>query len=542
MAVHSARGARRKPRPQVAKMNTLPSPVGGVDGRVPVSANNPNVCLYAFNVVPSEYGLRVRNGYREWAVGVPASNGTGVGTIIPFTAADDTHRLFAVSSNGIYDVTDNTGSVVEKLLFNNQGLGAGVGVFTHYLSDAGDDYLFYADGINGLFRYSKETDIWEQAPNITGVDVTQINFIVSHKLRLWFCIRDEATAYYLPISSIAGEAEPFAFGSTFKHGGNLVGLYSWTVDGGAGVDDYLVGLSRAGDVIPFQGSDPTSSNWSTVGTYFVGALAHGNRCASQYGGNLTLLSSFGITQLSDLLRGVDPTNVESETIGAKIATILRNVMDEYRNEDGWDVKYLPSEGALAITAPQNLDGTYIQYVYNITTQGWGFWRGLAITSIDTWRGVTYFGDSEGRVCAMDVAKDNILLEPDPNDEFNGVPIPFSLLTSYGNYGSPSMFKIGQTIRPDFLTTDVVSFAAKFTYDYDLTQGGYAGDSPERSSSIWDGGLWDSALWSESTLANFNRVGGGAGMGRYVAVAINGTAVSGTIIASMDITWTVGKNL
>lgn len=543
LAVHSARGAKRKPRPQVAQMNTLPSPIRGIDGRVPVSANNPSVCLYAYNLVPSEYGVQVRNGYREWQTGLDTLDGEGVGTLIPFTSSSAEDKLFVATSEGIFDVTVAGDAPVEKVAFGASSIGAGKGVYTHYLSSAGDDYIYYADRVNGLFRYDFALDTWIIAPDITGVNVATIDFVVSHKLRLWFCVKDSAQAYYLPIDSIQGAVASFNFGSTFKHGGDLIGLYSWTVDGGEGVDDYLVGISRAGDVIPFKGSDPTQPDWSTVGTYFVGAMAAGNRSASQYGGNVTILSSFGVTQLSDLLRGVDPrVNEDQDTIGAKISSIIRTDMVQYRASEGWDIKYLPAEGSLIITSPQKISGVWLQYVYNLTVGGWGFWRDAPVASIDTWRGVTYFGTKDGRVCAMDVSKDEVLLDPPPENEFNGVPIKFSLLTSYGNYDAPSKFKVGQTIRPDFLAKGDVSFDAKFLYDYDISAQQYGGDAGSSGATLWDVGVWDVGVWADDQLSNFNRMGGGSGIGRYVAIAITGTALSDTVLASMDITWTVGGNL
>jgi hypothetical protein len=542
LAVHSARGAKKKPRPQVAEMNTLPSPIQGIDGRIPVSANNPNVCLYSYNLVPSEYGVQVRNGYREWQIDVPDVTSQGVGTIIPFTAGDGSHKLFAATADGIYDVTVLGGTPALKVAFTLQDTGAGKGVYTHYISDAGADYIFYADRVNGLYRYDFDIDTWQVAPSITGVAVGLIDFVVSHKLRLWFCARDSAEGFYLPINSIQGAAASFSWGSTFKHGGDLIGLYSWTVDGGEGVDDYLVGISRSGDVIPFKGSDPTQADWATVGTYFVGAMPAGNRSASQYGGNVTLLSAFGVTQLSDLLRGVDPRVAGEDTIGAKIASLIRTDMAQYRNDEGWDIKYIPAEGSIIITSPQKLSGVWLQYVYNIPVQGWGFWREVPVTSMDTWQGVTYFGTPDGRVCVMDVSKDNVLLTPPPEDEFNGSPINFSLLTSYGNFGSPSAFKVGQMVRPDFLSKGTVTFSAVFKYDYDLGQEVYGGDGGDSAASTWDGAFWDSAYWVDNQLTNYNQVGGGAGIGRYVAVAITGSAPADTVLASMDVFWTVGGSL
>jgi hypothetical protein len=47
------------------------------------------------------------------------------------------------------------------------------------------------------------------------------------------------------VNALYGTVTSWDFGSKFKHGGNLVGLWSWTVDGGIGIDDYLVAIAPA---------------------------------------------------------------------------------------------------------------------------------------------------------------------------------------------------------------------------------------------------------------------------------------------------------
>ena len=310
LAIHNpAPGTRGRPSPQTSKHGRFPAPIGGMDTRVSFSSNNPNVCLYCYNLVPSEYSLRVRDGFREWQIDILGE----VGTIIPFDGKDDSlinDKLFVATTDGIYDVTEVGGTPVKKVDFNDKSFDAGKGTFTNYLSSADDQFIYYADSKNGLFRYTADTDEWLPADDLDfpGIPegVASINFVVVHKLRIWFGVSNSAIAYYLEIDAIQGTTTPFNFGIKFKHGGNLIGLYNWTVDGGDGVNDYLIAVSRAGDVLPYVGSDPSQPDWSLVGTYFIGQMAKGHRAASQYGGITAFLSTFGITEMSYLLRGVDP--------------------------------------------------------------------------------------------------------------------------------------------------------------------------------------------------------------------------------------------
>ncbi len=540
MAIHNvSRGGYGRPSPHASQHTRLPAPIKGIDTRVGLASNDPLICIYAYNLVPSEYALRLRDGYREWAVDLVDGTSSGVKTIIPFKSSaggNVNDRLWAVTNEGIWDVTTFDTPVL-KLSFANSDPEAGNGVYSHYVDNADNEFLYYADSLNGLFEYTQDTDTWALADDITGVDPLLINFVVVHKLRIWFCLRNSTTAYYFPITSGSGAAIAFNFGGKFKHGGTLIGLYNWSVDGGNGINDYLVAISSSGDVLPYTGSDPTADDWSIVGTYFIGVMAKGNKCASQYGGNTTLLSAFGITQMSDLLQGVDPRGNEDDSIGARISPAIRRDMQLYRDFDGWDIKFLQKNGILIVTTPVRDDGTYIQYVYNHSIRAWGLWRGLPILSIDSWNDEIYFGSIDSKVYSMDADKDNILIIPE--DEINGLPIEFSMLHNYSDLDDPSTYKRGKLIRPDFLAPVNPSYIAKFFYNYEVGEIGVIPFSDTFNIALWDDAVWDKDVWATTDLLNFDRIIGGSGMGRYVSVAVKGEGLAGTSLISVDITWDTG---
>ena len=352
MAIHSpSKGTYSRVSPHSSKHGKLPSPAKGMDARVPMSSNDPSVCIYAFNITPSEYGLSIRKGFREHVIGVDDGLGLGVTTIIPFegsTSGSSEDRLFAVNNEGIWDVTTPDSLPILKISFPSSSQNAGHGTFCHYIDGADNEFLFYADSLNGLYEYSSALDTWGKPTEITGVDVDEINFVVVHKLRVWFCVKDSPIAWYLPIESKKGVAEPFNYGGKFKHGGNLIGLFNWTVDGGSGVDDILVAVSRAGDVLPYKGADPSSADtWSLVGTYFVGQVPRGPFFGSEHGGELFILSEYGLTSMNDLLKGVDSNALQGvdnaqNSISGAITGVLRDRLSGSINEYGWQVKKAPN--------------------------------------------------------------------------------------------------------------------------------------------------------------------------------------------------------
>lgn len=551
MAIHPNRRSVRK-TPVTAKANTMIAPAGGIDATTILSAGNPLYSIYSINLLPSEYGLQVRKGYREWQIGVDNGAGISINTIIPFGGLDNDSsddRLFAVSNEGIWNVTPNEGVPSLDVTFADQTVDAGFGVYVHMTTNAQEELLFYADSSNGLHQYSGATGLWT-IPAITGTGspspaedlvIGNVNFVTSHNGRLWLIERDKSKAWYLDIDAIAGAATEFFFGPKLPHGGNLAGLFPWTIDSGTGIDDYLVAVGRSGDVLPYRGTDPGSADaWELSGKWFIGAIPKGSKFGTQDGGDLNLLSAYGLTSMNELVVGTDGKNIDASEETRKISLIVRDAMEAARRENGWDVSVIPSQSNLLISRPQKNSESYIQYVRHTTTQGWGLWRDVPMSSFDEWNGKVYIGTKDLRVLVMDVTVDNQLITP--VQQINGDAIKFSVLTNYQDLGEPSLKKRGKYIRPYFISSAKPGSTSKFRYDYDLSEVINTAADPVSSNNNWDVGLWDEALWGSSTLSGQVSVSGSFGMGVNLAIAMSGTSRVATTLISWDIQWDTGGPL
>jgi len=417
---------------------TFPASVGGINAVDSLMMMPPQDCIYSYNLMPSEYGMRLRRGYREWATGCVESPqraaDVDVHTIIPFESniQDDTNnRLFAVTAEGIWDVTlFNTIIPVQEIVFTQTASPSGYGVWAEFTGDAAGSgprghYLFYADGLNGIWQYEEATDLWTQPPSgiaatdwfynlggvITAFPVDDIAFVMVFKQRIWVILEDEDDAWYLPIASVTGELKKFVFGSKMPHGGNLVGLWNWTVDGGNGVDDMMVAIGHGGDVIVYQGEDPEitpdGSNigaWSTRGTWFIGELPQSRRVVADYGPDLYVLSTFGVTSLNDLLRG---NPIFGETPSRKINRFLRADVETGKSSPAWQLVTHPAEGFLQIITPKPAQTPYVQYTQNLQTAAWGFWESVPIFGASSWSGDYYMAGPDGVVYINDGPLDNV---------------------------------------------------------------------------------------------------------------------------------------
>jgi hypothetical protein len=545
--IGSPRGTSAKPQKQSSQVTRFPAPDGGMDIRKALGSSDLNTCVYTYNLCPFEYGLRVREGYREWQVGVNAGVSAGIHTLIPFdSVAEDGvgDKLFAITNEGIWDVTLYDSTPIQMVVFLDQTSDAGYGTYTHYVDQAESDVLFYADNLNGLYSYDAVGEVWTNTGILDNLDETTVKFVMSHKDNVWFAVRGSTVGYYLPILAKKGDVTAQYFGDKFDHGGTLEGLFSWTVDGGAGVDDQLVAVSHAGDVIVYQGSGPDEADWGMKGIYYIGEVPNTPRFGSEHGGELHLLSAYGLVSMNDLLQGVDTSvlrsGIDRSGIASKIAGLIREEMKAKISLRGWDVALAPSEGGILISTPTIGSAAPIQFYYNLATQGWGIWRDVPMQCFTEYQDSVVFGTADGRVMKMDVPYDNSLLDPiDPAR--NGDDIEFSVLTAYSSLQADGLYKRVKLIRPDFIAPLPPSHSSQARYDYDTDEGNnfQLREPSESAIGIWDAGSWDLAVWGSSTGSTFPTIGGAWGYGRYIAIATKGTSRSRTRLIGWDVIFDVG---
>ena len=520
-----------RPVPAVYKPHIVPASVGGINALDGYMQMPPQDCIYCWNITPSELGLRIRKGYVEHATGI----GGAINSMVPFEGQADASandRLFAVTSAGIYDVTTaGTSSPALEVTFSITTAGAGFGESVQVVTDADVGILHYADSLNGLHQYSEATGLWT-VPAITGATPADIAFVTAWKNRLWYVESNSANAWYLAPDSIAGAATKFTFGSKFVHGGYLVGLWAWTIDGGAGIDDFLVAISSGGDVLVYQGTDPTT-DFSLVGSWFIGKLPSSRRGVVDWGGDLYIMSSLGIVSLRDLLRGV----MAEAAVGpsSKISRPLRDLIQSDMTSQVWALKINPSDGFLQIITPYTQTKSAIQYVQNLNTQAWGGWKTVPVNSSVAWNANYFFGDKEGSVWEYEGALDGTTLAG-----VEGQPISYDILTSFqAPEGDHTTHKRVGFIRPIGIASGGVTVATKAVYDYQTAVSvNPPSGEPAITDSLWDVDLWDSATWDFPGLGASITLGAD-GIGRVFAVSMKGEATVRVTLMAWDTTYTSG---
>lgn len=519
------------PSPQRTEPSKIPAPMAGINAQTGLSEMAPNEAIFLKNIYPSRYGCRVRSGYAEFATNVGTG---GVRTVIPYVGSETgENRLFAAAENGIYDISAGGSSPSLELTFGTVDTESGYGHWAGMVTTAGH-FLAYCDESNGYKLYTESTGNWTTvamgggAGQVSGVDPATFAFVTLFKSKLWFVVRDSSQAWYLPTGSISGAATLFDFGNKFKHGGTLVALYNWTIDGGEGIDDYLVAVSSTGDVVIYKGNDPASAtDFVQHGSWYIGQTPVGRRIAGAFGGELYILSAYGLIPLTKLIAGA-LIQQEDIYISRKINPLINEQMKVTRTSLGWEVRLVPSDNLLMISTPKRTGLDYLQFVQALNTEGWSTFVDIPYLTGDVWLDSFYIGDVNNRVLLYTGNADNIAL-----NGTGALDIEFSLLQTFQEEGTVGAYKRAQFVRPVFVAASAPAYIAEVRYDYNLTELSGSPTSSSISGALWDSAVWDSALWSVE-LSTIDGLRGGSGMGRTIAIGINGNTQSETILVRTDL--------
>jgi len=658
---------RRMPTRATNQGIHYPAPIGGINAKDPAREMDPHDCLYLYNMIPFQYGLRVRSGWHEWCTNLTPNVSTNYGVYdngsplkfslsapiggaqigewvsndplgvrsVPFTARAENgsgDRFFAATKTGIWDCTLSSSSPTQVVTFPTQDAYSGIGTSYAFANAGGAHFLAYTDATNGLYVYSDQSQDWVKAVstmdctslwsssingtwngsqsvtagqyyytgNLTGftikyttpsgttipvdssvaylctqsgvtgatdtvsgqtgtgitsgtavfrwipsiapwcvavdsnnnpilnrVDPATFRFVMSWKNRLFFVQGQSQTAYFMPLQQIGGVASPLYFGSRFRYGGNLVGLWDWTVDGGAGIQSYLVAISKGGDVVVYQGTDPSStSTFAIMGTWWVGDIPPGRNVCTDFGGDLFILSRVGCLPLSKLVAGYmirDPNIYATE----KINNLFNILMTQRGSTYGWSIKIHPADNLLVINVPAIPGTTRLQLVMSLASKGWAEYTNVPMACMDNWHGKFWFGTEDGRVCVNEGYVDAQSL-----DGTLSAPIDFSLLTSYQDGGVPNKKRL-HMVRPLFSTDgNAPTYSAQARFDFDLSDIGAVPIGPISTLGAFDTAVWDSDTWDENpdTTGQFT---GTAGMGTAAAIVFRGTADGNVTLLGFD---------
>ena len=320
----------------VSQPISVPAPVGGWNARDSLTAMQPNEAVILENWFPATTECTLRNGYTKWSTGITGQ----VETIMAYSGANS-DKLFAIAGGKVYDCTSGgaVGAAVVSGLTNSRWGYCNI-------ATTGGNFLSMANGVDAPRLYNGTT--WS-TPTITGVTATNLKDPILYAERQFFIEKNTLKTWYLPVDSIAGAANPVDISSLATKGGYIVAHGTWTIDAGTGVNDHYVIMTNRGQVIVYQGTDPSSTTtWSMVGVWDIGAPV-GARALYKYAGDMLLITQDGVVPLSGALQSsrVQPRVAITDKIQYAISEAVTN----YATNFGWQLMYVPTINQLWLNVP-----------------------------------------------------------------------------------------------------------------------------------------------------------------------------------------------
>jgi len=322
---------------------------------------------------------------------------------------------------------------------------------------------------------------------ITGVDSSNFIAVNLFKNRLYFTQKDTLNCWYLPVDSIAGAASPLYFGGIARNAGYLQAMGTWTLDAGQGADDYAVFVTSMGEVIVYNGTNPSdAATWQLKGVWQLGQT-FSRRCFFKWAGDLLLLTQDGLVPLASALQSsrLDPRI----NLTDKIYYAVSQAATTYYASFGWQINYYASENMLILNIPT--DGGMEQYVMHTITKSWA-----RFTDIEAYcwevsgSNEIYFG-GDGYVGNFYQANSD-----------NGTNIQAAAQQAYSYFESPGQLKRFTMVRPIFQSNNgVPTTAVNISTDFEpQTQFGTLTFNPSTTTGgTWDFSVWDDALWSAGDI-------------------------------------------
>ena len=465
-----------------ANVASIPAPLGGWNHRDNLADMAPTDAVVLQNFFCNPTNVVLRGGYSVWASGITGT----VETLMAYSGGN-TSSFFAAAGANIYDVT--AGGAVGAAVVS--GLTSARWQYSN-IATTGGNFLYAVNGSDSPLLYDGTT--WTSitavsTPAITGVTTTDLINVELFKNRLYFIQKNTLKAWYLPTSSIGGAANVLDLSSIARLGGKLVGIATWTIDAGYGVDDNLVFLTDKGEAIVYSGTDPASaSTFALIGVWIVGEPL-GYRSMMKYGGDILLLTRSGLLPLAASLQSsrLDPRVALTD----KIAGAFAQATTDYKDNFGWEIVYSAPNNALWVNVPV-ASGAQQQYVMNGITKAWSSFVGWDATCWENYTQNSYFGGDGyvGKAWTTDYAD-------------NGINIETQVIQAFSYFELRGVKKYFTRARPSIFTNGTPAILVGMNVDFDVSNTTAALSYTAPTGALWDSAVWDTSYWAAGTTIQNN---------------------------------------
>lgn len=529
---------RRQPQGNVQTTQTVPPPTQGLNTTGDVADMPPSDAIELDNFIAQDLGLQVRTGWYEYATNIGGDATHQIRTVMAYNGTPPTastnplavSQLFAAIDTGIYYIEGGGNLVAATPAIALSGTpGAGTMSFAMFTAAGGAQYLIACSETDGGFLYDGVTWIKMLGTgtgpgHITGVNPALFAQVCVWKRRIMFTLRASSQCWFLPVSVVGGAAQLFDFGPQLINGGALVGLTNWTQDDGAGIDDRLCILGSAGDLVIYEGTDPASATaFNNVGVWYIGQPPVGRRSMTTSGGNVYVLTQYGVIPVNQIVQGGLDNILTSDTgLLVQLRKILSLLNDDFQtllNTDGWELMSIPGLALLHIARPSQSLNENIQYAFQQHQTAWS--RLIAVPGKTYSRRLNevYAGTADGRVLRVFSGNvDGLRLNGTGATQINSRCTP-----AFNYLGAPTVQKQALMVRLNFIAQALPAWGLLMNVDFSVSSVNGTPAATTSVGSLWDASFWDQNLWA----------GGAAAYGEWRSVAGLGFALSPSIFVASN---------
>lgn len=478
---------RPKPPPnrkQVSQTASLPPPIGGLNARDALSDLDPKDALLLDNFFPENNSIHLRRGHLEHT---DTGTAAAVRSLMTYGASDGDQILLAASGGSIFDATASA-ITLETGFANNDWQ------YVNFAT-AGGQFLIMVNGVDELQRFDGSVFV-SSAFTASGLTTSTLANVCSHKERIWLAQADTLNAWYGDTESVAGTLSKFPLGGVADLGGSLLALGTMSTTAGTTVDDFLAFVTDQGEVLLYQGTDPSSdATWALAGRYRIGKPI-GRRCLVRIGGDLVVISTEGalsIRKSLEFARGQQ----DRAAVTDKIQDSFNSAARSYAGNFGWQALVYPKGHRVLFNIPVGEDASQYQFVMNANTGAWCRFTGMMGGCWALLDDELYFGGNDGIVYKADVGYQD-----------NGAPITGQMKGAFNFFGKRTQQKYFTMLRPIFTSNGSPAVTISIGVDYGNAEPGASITPAETTSAVWGVSLWGTGQWGggERLTKNWQSVG------------------------------------
>ncbi len=503
----------------VVQPTNLPAPIRGWNTRDALTDMDPLDAVQLDNLFPDASGVNLRNGYQSYATGL----GVGAVQTLAEYNAGATRKFLAAASGAIYDVSAS-GAVGAPLA---SGFGSDQWQTVNFLSRT-----FFANGNDTLQVYNGST---VANATFTGVSLSTLIGGWQYQNRLYFWQANSTGFYYALSNSITGALNFFDLSAFSPRGGNLIAMTTYSLDGGNGVQDFVVFIMSSGDCLIYFGTNPGDlENWALVGIYAISPPVS-SRAVTNYGSEAFLTTYDDHVPLKQQLAALKDGALPPRS---KISNAVQAAVAANRGAFGWQALYYPKGRRLIFNIP-NTDGTFSQHIQNTGVQyidqktglqasPWCRFVNMPAQCFGLFKDNLYFGGSGGVIYQADIGNMDLL-----------GPVTAFGQQAWNSFQNPQR-KHATAIRPILQTIGSLGYTFSIGFDYGPVNIPVA-IVTSNPGSPWDTSPWDTSPWSAEQVVNTAWSASG-GDGTAMSVALNIAATEPAIWLRTDFMGEKGNSL